>query len=108
MLIYRCSPSSHRVKDVLSLRDPLQIFQVVVVSVPILVVDHKPLVITEKRLSDKPVDVSDGSIAPIVAEGHAQIPLFCWLQQPRASGTEQPLYPALSAHDVTALKTGHW
>ena len=105
---HRCRPPSfYGVQDVFPLRDPLQILQAVVVSVPILVVDHKPLVIAEKGLSDKPVDVSDGSIAPIVAEGHTHVSVLRQLQQPWAAGAKQPFDLAFGAHDVPALETGH-
>jgi len=58
MLIHHASPGSHGVQDVLPLRDPFQVFKVVVVAVPVFVVDHKAGVIAEKRLSHKPVDIS--------------------------------------------------
>lgn len=105
---HRCHSSSlHGVQDVLSLRYPLQILQAVVVSVSVLMVDHKPLVIAEKRLSDKPVDISDDSLAPIVAEGHTHVSVLRQLQQPWAIGAKQPFDLALGAHDVSALETGY-
>ena len=69
---HRCRPPSpHRVQDVLPLRDPLQILQVVVVSIPVLMVDHKSLVIAEKRLSDKPVDISHDPLSAVLGRQYS-------------------------------------
>jgi hypothetical protein len=95
-------------KDVLALRDPLQVLQGVVVSIPVLMVDHKALVNAEKRLSDKPVDVSHDPLSAVMGgKSDPQVTVFGGLQQPRATNTKQPFNLALRRNKVSVLETNN-
>lgn len=104
---HRCRSSSlYGVQDVLPLRDPLQVLQAVVVSVPVFMVDHKPLVIAEKRLSDKPVDVSPQRLFATVEQNLA-VPLVASCLQKPWAGAKQPPHSTLRRDYVALFKANN-
>ena len=107
---HRCRPPSlYGVQDVLTLRDPLQVLQVVVEPIAVLVVDHQPRMSAQKRLSHKAMNITTGFAGSIVAEVDPLVsPVFIGFQQPRTKTAKQPFHLSFGADDVSVLKADDW
>ena len=104
---HRCRPPSfYGVQDVLPLRDPLQVLQVVVVSIPVFVVNHQARVIAEKRLSDKPVDISPNRFFTALQQNLA-VPLVASCLQKPWTCAKQPFNSALRRNYVALFKANN-
>ena len=106
---HRCRPPSfYGVQDVLSLRDPLQVLQVVVEPISVLMVHHQSRVNAEKRLGNKAMNITADFAGAIVAEVYPLItPVFIGFQQPWAETPTQPLNSALRRDYVALFKTNN-